>query len=309
MPRGASGARVASREGSRALAGPGVVSQTQGMADVVTPHPCHVTAHRAGFPFGTTTITSEGGAHDCGVDFSIVKQRRGEVLEDRSSHKETAWVLLDGRARTSVDGVEHAVTRASLFDERPSVLHVPSREPVRLTAETDVEWARVRTSNARSFPPSLFLPESTSSEARGKGLAHEASLRVVRLVFGFENRPESNLVIGEVVHLAGRWSSYPPHHHDQPELYHYRFTEPQGYGHAELGEHVVKVKHNDSVKILDGVDHPQVAAPGYGMYYLWIVRHQLDNPYRGFTYAPEHQWILDGQRQGWAPRLTNGELL
>jgi 5-deoxy-glucuronate isomerase len=150
----------------------------------------------------------------------------------------------------------------------------------------------------------VFLPEDTSSEQRGMGLMQDAALRVVRLTFDLERRPESELVIGEVVHLAGRWSSYPPHHHGQPELYHYRFTEPQGYGHAELGDDVVKVKQFDTVKITGAVDHPQVAAPGYGMYYLWIVRHEpgAAGRYTGFTFADEHKWMLDGKAQGWAPK-------
>ena len=85
-------------------------------------------------------------------------------------------------------------------------------------------------------------------------------------------------VLGEVVTMPGRWSSYPPHHHPQPEIYHYRFTRPQGYGHAELGDDVLKVKQFDTVKIFDGNDHAQCAAPGYGMYYSWVIRHLPDNP-------------------------------
>ncbi len=266
------------------------------------PHPCHDTAHRGGFPFGTTPITTEGdAAGDCGVDFAVVRMRAGEVI-DEASDKETAWVLFDGKARVTAEGVDAAVSRSSLFDERPTVLSLARGQGVRIEADADVEWGRARCDNAASFSARLFLPQETSSEQRGKGFAQDASLRVVRLTFDLEKRPQSMLVVGEVVNLPGRWSSYPPHHHAQAELYHYRFTKPQGYGHAELGDDVVKVKHGDTVKILDGVDHPQVAAPGYGMYYLWIVRHQPGARYTGFTFADEHRWILDGKDQGFTPK-------
>ena len=38
------------------------------------------------------------------------------------------------------------------------------------------------------------------------------------------------MVLGEVLNLPGKWSSYPPHHHPQPEVYFYRFDYPDGFG-------------------------------------------------------------------------------
>ena len=109
------------------------------------------------------------------------------------------------------------------------------------------------------------------------------------------------LVLGEVVTLPGRWSSYPPHHHPQPEIYHYRFTEPQGYGHAELGETVLKVRHGDTVKIADGFDHAQAAAPGYGMYYAWVIRHLPGNPYTVPEFTEAHRWTMAKDAKYWKP--------
>ncbi len=262
-------------------------------------HPAQITAPPGGFPFGETLICRE--LDDVGVDFSVVRQRAGEVIE-QSDAKECAWLLVDGRVHATAGEARAQLSRTSLFDERPSVVHVCAHTPVRLAADSDVEWLLARATNPKSFAPRVFIPADTQSEPRGRGLVHDAMLRIVRLVFDLDNRPDSQLVLGEVVHLAGRWSSYPPHHHGQPELYHYRFTKPQGYGHAELGDDVLKVRSHDTVKIVGGVDHPQVAAPGYGMYYAWIVRHLPNDPYRGFTFAPEHAWILEGKDAGWAPK-------
>jgi 5-deoxy-glucuronate isomerase len=159
----------------------------------------------------------------------------------------------------------------------------------------------VRTPNERRFAPRLYLPTDLTPEYRGAGLVQNACLRNVRLIFDRTTRPESNLVLGEVLNYSGRWSSYPPHHHDQPEIYHYRFTAPSGYGHAELGDEVVKVRDGDTVVIPPGRDHAQVSAPGYGMYYLWMIRHLPGNPYTGFTFTEEHKWTLDAAQQGWRP--------
>jgi 5-deoxy-glucuronate isomerase len=243
-----------------------------------------------------TAITREGEAElDAGIDFGIW---RGAALEETHA-KESVWLLMAGEAGIEWPDGRATVARRSLFDQPPTALHVPGGARVRIEGRS--EWAVARAANDREFAARLYRPQDLKPEYRGQGLVQDASLRNVRLIFDYATRPESNLVIGEVVNYPGRWSSYPPHHHVQPEIYHYRFSEPQGYGHSELGEQVMKVRGGDTVRILDGVGHAQVSAPGYAMYYIWIVRHLAGNPYRGFHFDPEHEWVLDPARQGWRP--------
>lgn len=261
---------------------------------------------RGEFPAGFTRITSAeaeaAGSHlACGIDFGLRRPAAGEEIRE-CSPLETAWVLLHGSAEVECDGRRTRVERRSLFDEPPTALHVAAHTSVVLRAHSaGTEWAVIRTGNSRAFAPRLFQPTDLKPEYRGAGLAQNACLRNVRLVFDLGVRPEANLVVGEVVNYPGRWSSYPPHHHDQVELYHYRFTDPRGYGHAELGEEVVKVRSGDTTVIPSGLDHAQVSAPGYGMYYLWMIRHLPGNPYRGFTFTEDHTWTLDPAQQGWRP--------
>jgi len=205
-----------------------------------------------------------------------------------------------GALSVACDGLKELATRRSLFDEGPTVLHVGSGTAVEIEAQSArVEWAVARATNPTPQATRLFRSGDVESESRGRGLAQGACTRVVRTVFDRTARPDSGLVVGEVVNLPGRWSSYPPHAHPQPEIYHYRFTLPQGWGHAELGDEVLRVRSGDTLKILDGRTHAQVSAPGYGMWYLWIVRHLRDAPYTGFQYDASHTWLLDPTQQGW----------
>lgn len=235
-----------------------------------------------------------------GMEFSLLRLRAGERHREITV-EETVLVLLGGEVAVELGGQLVTAARASLFDEAPTTFHVGAGSPLVVRAIKACELAVVRTPNARPLAPRVYRPDETATEDRGAGLAQGACRRLVRTVFDYSTRPDSNLVVGEVVNFPGRWSSYPGHHHPQPEIYHYRFTLPQGYGHAEIGDEVFKVRSGDTTMIPGGLDHAQVSAPGYGMYYLWIVRHLPRKPYRGFTFTPEHTWLLDPKQQGWSP--------
>lgn len=267
---------------------------------------CLVRAPGLRFRRGETVIVrarEHGGRFDPGLEFSILRLPRG-VNHRETPALETVLVLLGGQVEVEMNGVTFAATRTSLFDEAPSAFHCGAGSTLAIKAlADDSEVAVIRSTNSRRLPVRFYPPKETVSEDRGAGLAQDACRRLVRTIFDHTMRPDSSVVVGEVVNYPGRWSSYPGHHHPQPEIYHYRFTQPQGYGHAELGEQVVKVRQGDTMLIPGGLDHAQVSAPGYGMYYLWIVRHLPGRPYKGFTFTHEHTWLLDPRNQGWQPRV------
>jgi 5-deoxy-glucuronate isomerase len=106
-------------------------------------------------------------------------------------------------------------------------------------------------------------------------------------------------VLGEVVTYPGKWSSYPPHHHPQPEIYHYRIRPPQGFGLTAIGEEALVLHDRDPAVIPAGAVHPHAAAPGYALFYIWVIRHLDGNRYGVPTFVPEHTWVTDPNAKIW----------
>ena len=70
---------------------------------------------------------------------------------------------------------------------------------------------------------------------------------------------------------------------------------------------MVKVRQYDTVKIPAGLDHAQCAAPGYGMYYSWVVRHLPGNPYTVPEFTAEHAWTMAPDADFWWPHGIDDE--
>jgi 5-deoxy-glucuronate isomerase len=221
------------------------------------------------------------------MSFAIYKMAADEFTTFETGKNEMAFVVLSGQGVIKFQHEKAKYRRASWIDENPFALHLSARRSFDIIAEMDTELAVCSVANEVSFPSKLYLPDEVSVEERGKGTLDDASFRLERLIFDHTIAPEpAHLVVGEVVNLPGRWSSYPPHQHPQPKLCYYRFDPEHGYGHSELGDDVFKIKHNDLLKVTDARNHSQVSAPGFHMYYLWIIRHLPGNPYTGFEVTP-----------------------
>lgn len=252
------------------------------------------------FQYGYTAITTmEEIEHNTMMDFGVLRLIKAAV-EKSAEQKERAYLLIQGEVTFQWENYTETAKRSNCFDEDPFVLHVPENVEVTITGISEnSELAVTKTTNEKIFLSKFYTQEECRSEERGKGTMKEASTRTVRTVFDKSNSPDSNLVIGEVIDHPGKWSSYPPHYHPQPEIYFYKFNPENGYGFSELGEDAVKLRHNDTVKILDNATHPQITAPGYAMYYLWVIRHLDGNPYINPTFVPEHLWVTEIDAKIW----------
>ena len=252
---------------------------------------------RGAHPFGLKWLARRDGAHaDMLMDFGVYRMKKGDVFEEAEG-LEKAVLLVYGRVRLEGAGEAHEEERANCFDVPPTALHADCAHAVRVTClSEEAEINILRTDNPAPFGAKLYLPADTPDEYRGAGLMRETSTRIVRTIFDYSNAPEAKLVLGEVIGFPGKWSSYPPHHHPQPEIYYYKTNPENGFGYGELGDDVVKVQNNDTVFIEPGLTHPHCTAPGYALWYLWAIRHLDGNPYRSPDYpvfVREHLWVMD----------------
>ena len=271
--------------------------------------------HNVPFARGYTSLVPRAGqTADMLTEFGFLQLLPGECWEQRSQTDEQCWLLASGSAQISweVEGSSPQsaeISRPDLFDHSPFCLSVPAKSIVKISAGKDgAEFYYSATDNHKAFKAKLYTPEECMSEFRGEGTMRETSTRIVRTVFDDTNRPESNLVIGEVIGVPGKWSSYPPHHHPQPEIYHYRFLPSNGFGLTTIGETPYLIKDKDTILIRETEVHPQVTAPGYAMWYLWIIRHLEGAHYGPATGTPifvdEHKWVTGDVNKIWQPATT-----
>ena len=257
---------------------------------------------------GYTSITEENGKHaDMLLDFGLLNLKAGENW-NCDEQKERAWLLIKGEAVLEWEGQSETVTRISCFDESPSVLHVPQGVPVTIKAVKDTEFAVEKKTNANTFDCKLYRPEDIRCDIFGEGILNDASKRTVRTVFDGEIAPYSNMVMGEVINHPGRWSSYPPHDHPQPEIYHYRHFPEQGFGVSLIGEDPEFVKNGDTTLVPPDKTHSQVAGAGYAMYYIWMIPHLENDRWLPTTryFAKDHEWLKEPDVKIW-PELKYGE--
>jgi 5-deoxy-glucuronate isomerase len=255
--------------------------------------------HQGPFPFGYTPIAGVGGRYaETLMDFGILRLRAGETWRSTPG-RERALLLLSGALELAWGGGSARVTRRSYFDEAPWCLSLPAEGEAAITAREDSEISLHATENPRTFSARLFTPEECRSEERGKGTMRETSTRIVRTIIEDPRASWSNLVLGEVITYPGKWSSYPPHHHPQPEIYHYRIRPEQGFGLTAIGDRGLVLHDRDTVVIPAGAVHPHAAAPGYAMFYVWVIRHLDGNRYGVPTFVPEHKWVTDPNAEIW----------
>lgn len=236
-------------------------------------------------------IEKEKG-RDVGMDVALLVLEHGETYTECEAQKESAFLLFSGTADFCADDSEWRVHRDSEFTQEASCLHVCAGTHVVIRAHEHCDIYVQRVINETHFDAKCYLPEDVLVQRAGVTELQGTMRRNIKTIFDLENAPYSNMVLGEVLNFPGKWSSYPPHFHPQPEVYFYRFDKPQGFGVGFANGDVHQTGHNGLLVIEHGF-HSQAAAPGYGLCYVWGIRHLPGDPWAKTRIdEPEHLWMM-----------------
>lgn len=234
------------------------------------------------------------------IDLRLVRMAPGssEILEDEG---EMCAVVVAGAVEVAIGGVAFgtAERRSDVFESLGDAVYVPPARALELRAGSEdavVAVAAAPIGDGAAGPARIIRPEDQHVRTAGS----DNWSRTIRTILGPED-DAGRLVVGETINPPGNWSSYPPHKHDRQappeevaleEVYFYRFKPEGGFGvqllYDDDDERAEIVHHEDVVEIPSGY-HPVVAAPGYALYYLWVMAGEGRElmPY----FDPRHAWV------------------
>lgn len=236
--------------------------------------------------------TTTGNYKDMMMNIHVYQMKAGDIREFYNTEEETAILLLNGEVEFSWESRSENARRVDPFEDGAYCLHVCKGIKIIVKALAPSEVLVQSTVNYREFPCNYYEPRDIKLDTFGQGLCADTAVRSVTTIFDYNTAPYSNMVIGEIFNQQGHWSSYIPHSHEQPEVYYYRFDKPQGFGACFIGDHAFKIKDGSFCAIPGGLTHPQVAAPGYRMTYVWMIRHFDGNPWNSRIDDHEHLWMV-----------------
>lgn len=251
---------------------------------------------------GVTKISTIGDGDLKLTEFGIVNLNKGDGYNGKTGKTEVALIVLGGKCAVSGDGFEFKSVgeRRDVFSGKPYTVYIPCGRNYKIKAITDVEIAWTSSPSDLKTEPYVISPE----QVREAHIGRENYQRDAYLMLT-DAYPAQHLFIGEAFVPSGNHASYPPHRHDfdnlpvevdMEETYFFRFNPSQGYGIQKIYtddksiDFTCTVKQNDTTLIPRGY-HPVINAPGYTMYYLWIMAGAVNRKFLSVI-DPDHKHVL-----------------
>ncbi len=238
------------------------------------------------------------------IEFGILRLGAEEKFAVDAEGKEAVLVILSGRCTVKAGkaAYQNIGQRENVFSNSPYSVYIPCGKAYEVTATSDLEVAVCKAPSDLNTEPRLIRPEQVGIRSVGR-LNWRRDIRDIV----DSNFPAKHLLVGETLNPPGNWSSVPPHRHDfdnlpeesdMEEVYFFKLMPQQGYGIQRIYtddrsiDSTYLLQDNDTVAIPEGY-HPVVAAPGYRLYYLWILAGE--KRILKMRDDPQHTWLKNAE--------------
>jgi 5-deoxy-glucuronate isomerase len=203
----------------------------------------------------------------------------GRILLDRSvprvsfdtDARETALLCMRGACSVLVDGAAHALSQ---YD----AIYVPRGSAVEVSSDSEVDLVECAAEVEGDYPLQVVPYQQVQQNPAQKFTAGGASTsRDLNIVIG-DNVKAGRILMGFTKSQPGNWTSWPPHEHTEllEEVYVYFDMPAPAFGiqlvytQPDAPELVSIVREGDAVLMPAGY-HPNVAAPGHGINFIWMM--------------------------------------
>jgi 5-deoxy-glucuronate isomerase len=234
------------------------------------------------------------------IEFGLLRVGDGESWEHTFEGVEAVLVILGGRCDVEVGDRKwgNLGARDDVFGGKATAAYCPPGATCRVLGRGRATVAVCCARADEEREPVLIPPDSVRVREMGQG-AFQRSVHDIAVPGGLEAQ---RLMVGETFNRPGFWSSYPPHKHDAhnppqeselEEVLYFRVRPAHGFGiqrvYGDGFDDMYAVADGDVVTVAKGY-HTVAAAPGYELYYLWILagEHRIMR----LCDDPQHSWVL-----------------
>lgn len=241
---------------------------------------------------GRTAAVTPGGTASRYLHYGRIVMDAGDNPLGFETHElETGLVCLNGSATVRANGQPFTLGRYdSLYVSRDASIEVTP-------GASGCDLAEIAAPVERQYPVQLvpFATVQQNTELRFNA-GKETSQREVNILIG-KNVDAGRIMAGVTFSAPGNWTSWPPHEHATmlEEAYLYIDMPAPAYGvqlvYTNGNEpELATIVHEGDVVLMPQGYHPNVAAPGGSINFLWMMaahRERDDRKYGVFNVQPE----------------------
>ena len=240
------------------------------------------------------------------IQFETLNLDPSESENFFSEGYECAIVIFSGKCNVVCNGIEafsNLGERTNVFTGKATTVYIPidTKYTIEAIGKSQLNIGICKVKAEKKYSPFVVYPKDVETNPRGK---YNWKRNVSDILTSKYEGKVDKIVLGEAINHPGDWSSYPPHKHDtanrpfetcMEEIYYFKANPEQGFGvqiiyNDDLSiDECFTIRDGDSTVIKEGY-HPVASAPGYEIYYLWIMAGPDGRGLAPYD-DPKHKWV------------------